>query len=127
MELAILRLSLEGPKGVSEAEWAYCIMWTSILQGNFGSMGGHVPTDELDGIADELNRKIDEGADIETINWIWDQYILAYPRASRYSDSYRPTLPRGKAEVETHKDSGQSEYALAFWRERYRQKLAELK
>ena len=127
MELAILRLSLECPEGVSENQWGYCITWTWIMQGNFGSMGGHVPTDDLDRIADELNRRIDAGADLQTIDWIWDQYILAYPRIARYSESYRPTGPNQKEQFDQLADDAPvNDYNLSEWRQLYHQKLAEI-
>ncbi len=128
MELAILQLSEKCPGELSEAQWAYCITWTLTLHGNFGSSPspGHVPTDDLERITNELNRRIDAGADLGTINWIWDQYIVAYPRAARYEVSYRPTGDTNKHEFEQLKNSEYISHPLPEVRERYKEKLAEL-
>jgi hypothetical protein len=131
MDLAILRLSLECPQGLSDNQWAYCVCWTWILHGNYGCLPCYVPTEDLERIAAELNQRIDLGADSETINWIWDQYILAYPRIAVHED-WRPTGPERKEEFDLLKDNApsldpNSEASLLHWRERYWEKLAEVK
>ena len=90
MDLAILRLSVKCPAGLTEVQWAYCVSWTWNLHVNYGGVPGYLPTDHLDRIADELNHRIDRGADLSTIDWIWDEYIRAYPRVRAYNH-YRPT------------------------------------
>ncbi len=98
MNLAILRLSVVCPPGLTEDQWAYCITWTWMMHGNYGSVPSYVPTDELDRIGDELNHKIDHGADLTTIDWIWDEYIKAYPRV-RVFNHYRPTSAENKEQL----------------------------
>lgn len=126
MQLAILRLSLKCPDGLSEAQWAYCVAWTMNLHGNYGSwpVPGHVPTEDLNRIADELNRRIDLGADLGTIDWVWDQYFLAYPRAAHYNN-YRPTGEENRAEFEGLKHNEFTSTPLAELQQDYQRGLAE--
>jgi hypothetical protein len=125
MDLAILRLSLECPNELSEHQWGYCIVWTWIMHGNFGCTHLSVPTEDLNRIADDLNRRIDEGADLDTIDWIWDEYLLAYPRIAVY-EHWRPTGPENKETFENLKTGVSSNYSLSELRENYQRKLAEL-
>ena len=115
MDLAIMRLAVECPRGLSEDQWAYCVTWTWQLHSNYGSHPSYVPTDDLDRIADELDERIDRGANLATINWIWDEYIKAYPRARRYNH-YRPTAAENKELFETGAHGG---HPLSEWRAKY--------
>ncbi len=64
MEVAILRLSEEVPPGLTDEQWAYCIVWTWMMHGNYGSIHTYVPTDDLNRIERGLQERIDRGADL---------------------------------------------------------------
>ena len=120
MDVAILRLAESVPAGLTDDQWAYCILWTWQLHSNYGSFS-FIPTDELERIQRELDRRIDRGADLATINWFWDQYIQAYPPAARY-DHWRPTAPANHAEFTAGSHGGNP---LSVWRADYTRRLAE--
>jgi hypothetical protein len=121
MEVTILRLSKEVPAGLTEEQWAYCIVYTWMLHGNFGSMPSHVPTDDLIRIERGLQEKIDQGADLATIDWVWNQYIKGYPRA-RHFDHFRPTAPNNKTDFEAGNHGGNP---LSQWRADYERRVTQ--
>jgi hypothetical protein len=114
MDRAIARLADKCPAGLTDDQWAYCIVWTWNLNSNYGHFN-FVPTEDLLRIEEELQRRIDAGADVATIDWIWDEYVRAYPRAANY-EHFRPTDGRNKADFEAGAHDG---YPLSFWRTMY--------
>jgi hypothetical protein len=93
VELAILRLATIHPKDVPENRWAYCVWWTWELHGSYSY---HFDTAQLRQFADDLNRKLDGPVGIDTIDWIWDEYLRYEPSTRQEADN-RPTLPNPRS------------------------------
>ncbi len=122
MSVAVLRLSEDRPADLTDDQWAYCITWTWNLHSNYGLVHSYVSTRDLERIERELHARIDNGADLGTIDWIWDQYVQSYPRARHYNH-FRPTSPENKESFEAGAHGGNS---LSEWRAEYRRRAAEL-
>ena len=67
MDLAILRLAEDCPPELTEDQWAYCVAWTWNLHCNYGLFPNYVSTSDLDLIEQELQQRLDNGADLATI------------------------------------------------------------
>lgn len=121
MDIAILRLTETRPPELTDDQWAYCITRTWNLHCNYGLIPSYVPTHELERIERELQRRIDTGPDLATIDWIWDQYIQCCPRAKDY-EHYRPTARHNKAQFEAGSHAGNP---LSIWRAKYKEQVAQ--
>lgn len=119
METAITRLAMHHPHDLTEDQWAYCIAWTWNLHVNYGGHPDYIPTDELERIVEEFEAKIDNGPNLATIDWLWDEYYRAYPRAHNY-ETWRPTSPANRSQFETGDHGGNP---LAEWRSRYEERV----
>ena len=119
METAILKLAVARPPDLTDDQWAYCIFWTWNLQGNYGSVPSYVPTADLERIAAGLERRIERGVSVQTIDWVWDQYIQAFPDAASYNH-HRPTAPRNRARFEAGDHGGNP---LSVWRADYERRV----
>ena len=122
MATAIYKLSVSRPPELTDAQWAYCIAWTLRLNENYGSYP-YVSTHDLGRIAEGLEERIGRGPDLTTIDWVWDQYIEAYPPASTY-ERFRPTSPQNRAEFQ---GGGNGVYPLSWFRSQYQQTVAQQK
>ena len=72
-------LAKKYPQGITSGEWASCVFWTHNLHGNCGYYPVF-PTDRLRVFADELNTRMEGEVDINTIDWIWDEYVQVCAR-----------------------------------------------
>ncbi len=93
-EIAILSLATKRPPELTPDQWAYCILWTWNLHCNFGQTPA-IPTQDLDQIASGLQERVEQGPDLATIDWVWDQYMESYPPARSY-EHFRPTAPENQ-------------------------------
>jgi hypothetical protein len=121
MELAIMKLADNPPADLAEHQWSYCIYNTWRLHGEFGGVCRDYPGDyyissaDLDRIAAELLVKIEAGPNRATIDWFWDEYLRAAPRA--HYEVWRPTSPANRKELE----AGACEITrLSWWRSEYK-------
>src|SRR5581483_12123880 len=107
----ILRLAAHRPEGVSPSEWAYYVHWTWNLHSNWG---GYLSFDskERDGFLAEFDRRLNEGIDVGSINWIWDQYVEHSTGGRHYSRNYRPTDAHVKCNYYEGQEGG---YKLQWW------------
>ncbi len=94
MEVAILSLAATCPPELTADQWAYCIGWTWNLHSNYGYYQA-ISTHDLDQIASGLQERVDQGPDLATIDWVWDQYMESYSPARHY-EHYRPTAPENQ-------------------------------
>lgn len=85
-------LAKKYPQGITSGEWASCVFWTHNLHGNCGYYPAF-PTDRLRVFADELNSRMGGEVDLNTIDWIWDEYVKYAHGGQQYSIKYRPTTP----------------------------------
>ena len=120
MEIAIARLAFHRPGHLTDDQWAYCILLTWNLHSNYGVIPQYLPTDDLERIVAELEAKIEAGPDLATIDWLWDEYFKAYPRARNY-DHWRPTLPANRSQFEAGAHGG---YPLSHWRSEYKRMVS---
>ncbi|HUG19433.1 MAG TPA: hypothetical protein VMM56_10670 [Planctomycetaceae bacterium] len=119
METAITRLALHRPSDLTDDQWAYCILYTWNLHTGYGGVPSYVPTDDLERIVAEFETRIDAGPDLATIDWLWEEYFRAYPRARNYN-KYWPTSPDYLARFEAGDHGG---YPLSYWRSKYEQRI----
>ena len=59
-----------------------------------------MPREEMIRFEAMLKQKLSELVSLETIDWIWDEFVRLTSNGERYSDSYRPTLPTRLKEFE---------------------------
>ncbi|MBC8290143.1 MAG: hypothetical protein H8E37_07480 [Planctomycetes bacterium] len=121
MSVTILSLSEHRPPNVTEDQWAFCLLQAWNLHSNYGGVPSYVPTDDLIEIEKGLRKKIDEGVDLTLFDWLWDEYIRAYPRAANYN-KWRPTSEMHKEQFESGAHGGNP---LPYWQKRYRETAAE--
>ena len=95
------------PPGVSRAQWALCLSHTWNLHNNFGGGERWTVTDR-DTFIRELRNRLRGEVRLETIDWFWDAYTTAVPRARSYLH-YRPT------QTQLMKDAETSGYDLNEW------------
>lgn len=119
MEAAILKLSLKVPPEFTESQWAYCIHWTWQLHSNYGHES-YTPTVALERMSAELLVRIDAGADRKTIDWFWDEYLQACPKAEQYQ-RFRPTIPGNRGDLE----AGMGDNTLGGFQSGYRERTGE--
>ncbi len=115
MDTAILRLALNRPDDLTDDQWAYCILWTWNLHCNCGVLPSLIPTTDLERIATELESKIDAGPNLDTIDWLWDEYVQSAPGAHNY-ERFRPTSPDNQSELEVGAHAGNP---LSKWCSKY--------
>jgi hypothetical protein len=117
----IVRLAESKPQEVSDDYWAFCIAWTWQMHCNCGMLSSQIPTDELAEIERELREAIDRGAELATVDWIWDRYVDAsLTSTARRYDRYRPTSHANREQFETN---GRGCDPLSAWRGMYRQRI----
>lgn len=99
VECLIKQIGRQRPPGISDKQWAQCILHTWNLHTNYGG--------RFDWNAESRNRFIKEFRErlreqdgLKTINWFWDAYIAAVPRGHRYL-RYRPTTLYWMKEAES--------------------------
>jgi len=117
MSTTILSLSEQRPPEVTADQWAFCLFWAWNLHANYGMHPSYVPTDDLVEIEKVLRRKIDSGVDLELFDWLWDEYIRAYPRAANYNQ-WRPTAEHNREQFESGAHGGNP---LSYWQKEYRE------
>lgn len=120
MKVAITQLSMNRPDDLTDDQWAYCILWTWNLHGNYGYLP-YMPTDELEGIVEEFEVKSEADPSLETIDWLWDEYMRVAPSASHY-EHFRPTLLENRSDFEAGAHGGNP---LSNWQESYEKMVAE--
>lgn len=120
MQMAIARLALTCPSGLAEHQWSYCIYWTWNLHCNYGIISSYVPTEDLQRIVAEFEKKIDAGASLATIDWLWDEYYRSFSGARDY-ERYRPTSLDKLSELDAE---FLGPYTLDWWRSKYDQKMS---
>ena len=79
------------PPDVDRREWAYVIGWTLTAHGNCCSHQTFVYPGQTERFADELERKLRGRVGMETIDWIWDEFMRF--SINKSYERYRPTSP----------------------------------
>jgi len=108
VEVALLKLSTKRPADVSKGQWVGCLMHTWNLHTNFGPF---LELHDLEALASELDEAVDGPVTLETIDWIWNQFLQrSHGGSTRYDTAYRPTKMI---------DLGYDGSELRWWLERY--------
>ena len=84
-------LKQKRPRDIERAQWAYVIGWTLNAHGNCGGHPNFVDSDMAELFADELENKLRGEVGMDTIDWIWDEY-MRFSKVKSY-DQFRPTSP----------------------------------
>jgi hypothetical protein len=93
-------LAKKRPPDLTREQWNNIVGWTLNGHGNSvvakrpGLGGPRIPRAEMDRFLAELRQRLSGPVDLQTINWIWDEFVRLAPESGRhYSERYRPTSP----------------------------------
>jgi hypothetical protein len=111
VEDRIAALAESCPKGLSPDQWAFCVAWTWNLHGNHGGYSDF-DSSERDRFVAEFDRRLRGRVDLNTIDWIWDQYVEHSKGGAHYSRLYRPTEPN---RLQLFRDGELGRYDLHEW------------
>lgn len=89
------------PPEVGRAEWGYVVGWTLNAHGNCCSFRGSVKPADMWPFAEALDRRLRGRVGMDTIDWIWDEYVRISTVGPSYSRSYRPTAPERLKDAST--------------------------
>ncbi len=95
VEDRILTLAERRPDGISDAEWAGCILHTWNLHGNHGP---GFESSQRERFLAEFDMRLRGHVDLSTIDWIWDEYSAHSKGGAHYSQFYRPTSAKVRRE-----------------------------
>jgi hypothetical protein len=96
LESAINGLTSRRPRDVTREEWSYIVGWTMNGIGNCCAVREYLHDDSgshqrFVAFVNDLELKVQGDVTIETIYWIWDQFVLVSRHGERYARNYRPT------------------------------------
>jgi hypothetical protein len=93
VEAKLWELRSKRPPNIARGSWAFLVGWTINLSANCSAVRREgVTSRDNEQFLQELERKLEEGPEFETIDWIWDEYIRLTKGGQHY-DRYRPTRP----------------------------------
>ena len=72
-----------------------CVHWTWNLHSNHG-IPDKFPPDGREKFLEEFDFQLAGRVDMNTIDWIWDQYLIHAPKSKSYA-RYRPTSSEMRA------------------------------
>lgn len=80
---AIRSLEARRPPDVTPQAWQAAVFWTQNLHGN--SMVPFEASDhQIKVFQEDLNQRLSQPIDLDTIYWIWDEYAKLTPAGKRY-------------------------------------------
>jgi hypothetical protein len=80
------------PKGLSQEKWAFSVGQTQNALGNCCGARAYITDYEhFRRFVTELKRRVDGDVDLQTIDWIWDEFVAFSSPGAGYSERYRPT------------------------------------
>jgi len=94
VENALNRLKMKYPAEYTHQQWDHFTFSTGNLHGNSGGAAAFIRNKaDADHFADELELRLDQPVNEQTIDWIWD----SYKHFSRVNyDQWRPTTPENR-------------------------------
>jgi hypothetical protein len=93
-------LAKKRPANVTRKQWENVVAWTLNAHANCITYERNMPPEDMEGFETELHQRLQGEVNLATIDWIWDEIIRLTSIGQRYSDYYRPTLPRKLKEFE---------------------------
>jgi hypothetical protein len=92
MRADIESLAGKRPPDRSPAQWDYLAGWTINLHGNCGVVHQWIvaPAEKWP-FLHEFERRLQGPVGMDTIDWVWDEYIRITKLGQLYSDKHRPT------------------------------------
>jgi hypothetical protein len=93
-------LAKKRPPTITRKQWENVVAWTLNAHANCLVPYRSIPPDEMVRFEVELKRRLAGPVDLATIDWIWDEIVRLTPGGQRYSDDWRPTLPKRLQEFE---------------------------
>lgn len=79
------------PQDLTEKQWLLIIHWTINANGNCLVFHFDLPQKEMEQFEAEFDRRLEGDVSLETIDWIWDEYVRLTRVGQTYSDKFRPT------------------------------------
>lgn len=93
IEAKLRELRFKRPPNIARGSWEFLVGWTINLSVNCSPVRREgVTSRDNEQFLQELERKLEEGPQFETIDWIWDEYVRLTKDGQHY-DRFRPTRP----------------------------------
>jgi hypothetical protein len=91
MRANIEMLAHKRPADVPPGQWEFMVGWTINMHCN--SAGGYswVDRDKMAPFLVEFERRLQGPVGVETIDWLWDEYVRITEGGHRYDEKNRPT------------------------------------
>jgi hypothetical protein len=99
VDAEIRLLEQRRPADVDPDEWEFIVSWTINLHGNCGEI---TDRNRAQAFAEEFERRLLDGVDLATIDWIWDEYGRFSKYGKEYSEKYRPTVKGARRKGSWH-------------------------
>src|SRR5262245_12315162 len=93
-------LAKNRPPNVSRKQWENIVGWSLNAHANCFGYWHELSRDEMNRFQAELKQRLARPVTLETIDWIWDEFVPLSHVAQWYSDQYRPTRPERLKEFE---------------------------
>jgi len=87
---ALEPLAGKRPADVPPGQWEFMVGWTLNLHANCGTEQ-RIDRNERQAFLDELERRLQGPVGVDTIDWIWDEYIRITKGGRHYDENWRPT------------------------------------
>lgn len=81
-------LSSRRPNNVSPAKWETATTWTGIAVANVCYSPDHVSFAELGRFKSDLESKLEQDVDLETLDWIWHRLANTGPHGAQYVEKF---------------------------------------
>jgi hypothetical protein len=86
----IRKLRATRPYEVSPSVWECAHNWTITAYCNVCFSPGHVRTEEMYRLREDVRRKLEGEINLDTLEWIWDRLAQTGPHGKRYVERFRP-------------------------------------
>ena len=97
------RLALTTPQGLSDNEWVAAVRWTDNI--HVGSLlAFESDLDAIRQLDHEIVARETAGADMATIDWLWDRFAQLTPSGRRYRENFRDQMRKYVEYVRTNGD-----------------------
>ena len=92
VDTAIESLSDRCPSDITALQWRHCVGWTNTASHNLCAHRSFIRDyPAFLSFAEKLHERVQNQANLETIDWIWDQFETITHAGRSYSERWRPT------------------------------------
>ena len=102
IDQCIDRLLAQRPTAMTPRDWNYLVGWTRNGLGNCCSSPSLIRENvRFEQFATDIERRVMGKVDIQTIDWIWDEFEATSLNGKNYSERWRPTLPSRREDAKS--------------------------